>query len=94
MPAIHAGMTEVCILIFRVGERKLMNHFVVKCVAKHRTFSRPDSLSSIPNLGLYSGCDPAALCLSGEYFSSDDSPSFPDCFLISRRVTGLTRLRR
>jgi len=26
MPAIHAGMTVICIFMF-VGERKIMNHF-------------------------------------------------------------------
>jgi hypothetical protein len=29
MPAIHAGMTKICIFMF-YGERKVMNNFVVK----------------------------------------------------------------
>ena len=35
MPAIHAGMTKLSIFISFVGERKIMNHFVVsKCFVK------------------------------------------------------------
>jgi hypothetical protein len=29
MPAIHAGMTKLSTFSFSVGERKIMNHFVV-----------------------------------------------------------------
>jgi hypothetical protein len=31
MPAIHPGMTKI-LFSFSVGERKIMNHFVVKCL--------------------------------------------------------------
>ena len=37
MPAIHAGMTELT-FSSSVGERKIMNHFVVKCLFRFGSF--------------------------------------------------------
>jgi hypothetical protein len=34
MPAIHAGMTMICIFMFCRRERKIMNHFVVFPLAR------------------------------------------------------------
>jgi hypothetical protein len=47
MPAIHAGMTKICIFMFW-GERKIMNHFVLNTL-RHLT-QQPSDYLPIPKI--------------------------------------------